>query len=104
VGRFSAPVQTAFGAYTASCTVGTGFVSPGVKQPAHEVGQPTPSSADVNEKTEFLLAFRGCYRVNFTFHLVIGRINVAYMYTLIMTNDISQRRRASFIRRTCTMY
>ena len=104
MGRFSAPVQTVFGAHTASCTVGTGSLPPGVKRPGHGVGQPTPSSAEVKEKTEFLLAFRGCYRMNFTFHLVTGRINVAYMYTLMMTNYISQLQRASFIRRTCTMY
>jgi hypothetical protein len=97
-------LQTDFGAHTASCTLGTKSLSPGVMWPGHGVGQPNSSSAEVKERAELLLAFRGYYRVNFTFHLVIGRINVACMYALMMTNDISQLQRASFFRRTCTIY
>jgi len=39
--RFSAPVQTGFGAHPASCTMGTGSFQ-GVKQPGHGIDHPTP--------------------------------------------------------------
>jgi hypothetical protein len=88
-GRFSAPVQTGFGAHTASYALGTGSFSPLVKRPGRGVGHRTPSSAKAKERAELLLAFRACFRMNFTFtfHLVTGKINVACMYTLMMTND-----------------
>jgi len=52
--RFSAPVQTGFGAHPASYTVGNGSL-PGVKQPECGVDYPPPSSAEVKERVELYL-------------------------------------------------
>ena len=38
--RFSAPVQTGPGAHPVSYTMGTGFLSPGVKRPGRDVDHP----------------------------------------------------------------
>ena len=64
--RFSAPVRTGPGAHPASSTIGTGSF-PGVKGPRRGVN-PTPSSAEVNERVELylfspLLAFVAYSRV-----------------------------------------
>ena len=50
--RFSAPVQTCPGAHPASCTMGTGSLSWGVKRPGRGVDHPPPSSAEVKERVE----------------------------------------------------
>jgi hypothetical protein len=47
--RFSSPVKTGPGDYTASCTMGTGSF-PGVKRSGRGVYHPTPSSAEVKER------------------------------------------------------
>ena len=52
--RFSAPVQTSFGAYPASCTMGTGSF-PGGKRLGRDVDHPPPSSAEVKERVELYL-------------------------------------------------
>jgi hypothetical protein len=46
--RFSVPVQT-------SCTMGTGYLSWGVKWPEHGVDHPPSSSAEVKERVELYL-------------------------------------------------
>ena len=51
---FSAPVQTDPWAHPASYTMGTGSFL-GVKRPDRGVDQPTPSSAEVNERVELYL-------------------------------------------------
>jgi hypothetical protein len=51
---FSAPVQTGFGAYRVSCTMGTGSF-PGVERPGRGVDHPPPSSAEVKERVELYL-------------------------------------------------
>ena len=48
---FSAPVQTAPGAYPASYTMGTRSF-PGVKRTGRGVDHPPPSSAEVTERAE----------------------------------------------------
>ena len=48
--RFSAPFQTAPGAHSASCTMGTGSFSPGVKRPGRGVNHLPPSSTEVKER------------------------------------------------------
>jgi len=52
--RFSAPVQTGFGAHPASYTMGNGSL-PGVNRPGCGVDQPSPSSAEVKEIVELYL-------------------------------------------------
>ena len=52
--RFSAPVQTGHGAYSASYAMGTGYF-PAVKQPGSGVDHPPPSSAEVKERVELYL-------------------------------------------------
>jgi hypothetical protein len=52
--RFSAAVQTGPGAYTASCTMGTGSF-PGIKRPGRGVDHPPESSAEVKERVELYL-------------------------------------------------
>ena len=53
--RFSATFQTGPGAHSASYTVGTGSLSPGVKWPGHGVDHPPPSSAAIKEREELYL-------------------------------------------------
>jgi hypothetical protein len=52
---FSAPVQTDPGAHQASCTMGTGFPSRGVKRSGPVFNHPPPSNAEVKEKVELYL-------------------------------------------------
>jgi hypothetical protein len=47
--RFSTPVQPGPRAHQASCTMGTGSLSRGVKRPGRGVDHPSPSSAEVKE-------------------------------------------------------
>ena len=54
--RFSAPVQTGPGARSVSYTVGSGFLSRGVKEPGRGVNH-LPSSAEVKEREELYLYF-----------------------------------------------
>jgi len=50
--RFSAPVQTGPGAYSASYTMGTGTF-PGVKRPGRGVNHPPQSGTEVKDRVEF---------------------------------------------------
>jgi len=73
--RFPAPVQTDPEAHPASYTMGTGSF-PGLKRPGRGVDHPPTSSAEVKERVELYLysplwAFVTCYRVNFTFIIII---------------------------------
>jgi len=52
---FSASVQTGPGAHPASCTVGTGSLSQGVKWPVDGADHPTPSNANIKERVELYL-------------------------------------------------
>jgi hypothetical protein len=47
---FSAPVQICPGAHPASCTMGTAFLSSGVKRQGHGVEHPPSSSSEVKER------------------------------------------------------
>jgi len=47
--RFSALAHTGPGADPASCAVGRGSLSPGVKRPGRDIDHPPPSSAKVKE-------------------------------------------------------
>jgi hypothetical protein len=53
--RFSAPVQTGHAAQPASCTMGTGYLSPGVRRPGRAASHPTPSVAEANERVVLYL-------------------------------------------------
>jgi hypothetical protein len=71
--RFSAPVQTGPGVHPASCTTGTGSLSRGKATGAWRL-PPTPSSAEVKEKSRAvpllsLWAFVACFRVTFNFNM-----------------------------------
>jgi hypothetical protein len=55
VARFSAPVQTGLGAHPASCTMGTGPLSEGLKRPGRGVDHPPQSSAEVKKSVELYL-------------------------------------------------
>ena len=52
---FSAPVQTDPGAHTASCTMGTGSLFPGVKRTRRGVNYPFSSIAEVKERVELYI-------------------------------------------------
>ena len=52
--RFSTPVQTAPGAYPASCTMGTGSF-PGVKRPGRGAEHPPPSKRRDHERVGLYL-------------------------------------------------
>jgi len=52
--RFSASVQTGYGAYSASYTMATGSF-PGVKRPRRGVDHPPLSSDEVKERVEIYL-------------------------------------------------
>jgi hypothetical protein len=52
--RFSAPVQTSPEARPASCTMGTGYLSRGIKRPGRGADH-LPSSAGVKERVELYL-------------------------------------------------
>jgi hypothetical protein len=54
VARFSAPLQTGFGAHPASCTMGTRSFA-GVKWPGRGVDHPPPFSAEVKERVELYI-------------------------------------------------
>jgi len=56
--RFSAPVQTGPGAHPASYTMGT-VSFPGVKRPGRGVDHPLPASAEVKERIELYLYYKG---------------------------------------------
>jgi len=53
--RGSTPIQTAPGAHPGYCTMGTGFLSLGVKQLGPRIYPTTPSSAKVKERLELYL-------------------------------------------------
>ena len=53
--RFSAPVQTDRAVHPASCTMGTGSLSEGVKRPGRDANHTPPSSAEVKERIELYL-------------------------------------------------
>jgi len=57
VARFSAPDQTGPGDHLASCTIGIGFFSPGVKRPGRGVNHPPQSSSEVKESVDLYLYF-----------------------------------------------
>jgi len=67
--RFSASVQTGFGAHPASCTICTGSFPPGLKRPGRGVDDPPIYSVEVKERVELylqhLLVFMACDGVNF---------------------------------------
>ena len=72
--RFSAPVQTGPGAYTTSCSMGTGSF-PGVKRPGRTAYHPTPISAPRSWKGRaipllILGASVACYRENLYLYLL----------------------------------
>jgi hypothetical protein len=50
--RYFTPVQTGSGAHTSYCTMGTEFVSRGVKQPGCGVDHPNPAITEVKERVE----------------------------------------------------
>jgi len=52
--RFSAPVQTGSGAYSASYTMGTGSF-PGIKRPGRSVDHQLPSNTEVKKRVELYL-------------------------------------------------
>ena len=52
--RFSAPVQTGYGAHPSSCTMGTGSFL-GVKRPGRVADHPPPSSAEVEGRVELYI-------------------------------------------------
>jgi hypothetical protein len=71
VARFSEPVQTGPGTYSANYSMGTGFVS-AVKRPGCGIKHPPQSSAESKEKSTAVLlrplcTFMALNRVNFTF-------------------------------------
>ena len=57
VARFSATVQTGPGAPPASYTVGTGFVSRGIKRQGRGVNHPPPSNAETKERVELYIYY-----------------------------------------------
>jgi hypothetical protein len=77
--RFSAPVQTGPGAYTASYAMGTrSFL--GVKHPGHDVDHPPPSSNEVKERVELYI-----YSPSGPLWRVLGW-TLPYFYWLPMTS------------------
>ena len=69
--RFFAPFQNGPGAHTASFTVGTGSLFPGVKRHGRGFDHSPPSSAEVKERVKVYIPllpfwnFMSCSRVNF---------------------------------------
>jgi hypothetical protein len=53
--RFFAPIQTDPGAHLASYTMGSGSVSPGIKQLGRGIDHPPPSSVEVKERVDVYL-------------------------------------------------
>jgi hypothetical protein len=53
--RFSVHVKTGAETHPASCIMGTGFFSPGIKRPGRGVDHPFESSAEVKERVMLYL-------------------------------------------------
>ena len=77
--RFSTPVQTAPGAYPASCTMGTGSF-PAVKLPGRGVDHPSPSSVLRSWKGRAIPVLTlwnsvACYRVKLKFEMFVPSVS-----------------------------
>ena len=84
--RFYTPVQTGPGAHQASYTMGTGFLSPGLKWPGRSFNYPSPSSAEVEERVELYL-----YSLSGLSWYVLGERYLCLTYILLFAKHREAR-------------